>query len=85
MCKSTTFRQIIEHFSFCLKGGNLFVGILSCFLRNDQKIVASFLALKDREKMENSFLDAMKSVPGIKEEVSMFNMCVVKEKPSTLH
>ena len=72
-------------FSFCLKGGNLFVGILSCFLRNDQKIVAFFLALKDREKMENSFLDAMKSVPGIKEEVSMFNMCVVKEKPSTLH
>ena len=37
-------------FSFCLKGGNLFVGILSCFLRNDQKIVAFFLALKDREK-----------------------------------
>ena len=47
--------------------------------------MASFLALKDREKMENSFLDAMKSVPGLKEEVSMFNMCVVKEKPSTLH
>ena len=37
-------------FSFCLKGGNLFVGILSCFLRNDQKIVAFFLAHKDREK-----------------------------------
>ena len=44
-----------------------------------------FLPTKIEKKMENSFLDAMKSVLGIKGEVSMFNMCVVKEKPSTLH